>query len=235
MIPAKLGSTRLPMKNLALLGGKPLLFYPIEASKQARVFSKVTVNSEDVLFGKIAERYKVDFYLRPEKLIRPTTKTDSVVYDFLLKNVCDIVAWVSPIAPFQTPAELKAMADFFIKEGLDSLMTVKNEQVHCSYANKPINFRKNEIFAQTQDLKPVQAFVYTTMMWRRDVFIKEFKRKGYALMCGKSGYFPVSKTSSIIIKKDEDLAIAEGVMKTLKTKGGYKVKYDRIVKKAHGL
>lgn len=230
MIPAKLGSTRLPMKNMALLSGKPLIFYPIKASKEAGVFSKIIINSEDALFKKVAKRYGIDFYLRPKKLVKPTTKTDTVVYDFLLKNPCDIVAWVSPIAPFQTSGELKAMVDFFIKENLDSLMTVKNEQVHCAYKNKPVNFNKGEIFAQTQDIKPVQAFVYTTMIWRSDIFIKEFKRKGHALMCGKLGYFPVSKISSVIIKKNEDMAIAEGLMKTLSKSRDCKIKYDRLVK-----
>ena len=35
--------------------------------------------------------------------------------------------------------------------------------------------------------------------------METFERQGYALLCRKLGYFPVSKKSSVIIKTDEDM------------------------------
>ena len=226
MVPAKLGSTRLAMKNLALIEGKPLIYYAIEAARAARIFDKIIVNAEDALFEKIARRYGADFYLRPRELVSPTTKTDTVMNDFLEKNPCDIVAWVSPIAPLQPALEVRRMVEYFVEEGLDTLMTVKDEQVHCVYEEKPVNYESDEIFAQTQDLEPVRAFVYSVMMWRASTFLDEFRRKGHAALCGKVGYFSVSKLSAVIIKKQEDLMLASCLMK-LRDKE-YKVKYDRI-------
>lgn len=228
MIPAKIKSTRLPIKNLALINGKPLIYYAIKAAKDAGVFDRIIVNAEDDIFEEIADRYNVDFYKRPDYLVKPTTKTDSVVYDFLKKHQCDILAWVSPIAPLQPHEELKNMVEYFVKNSLDSLMTVKNEQVHCIYNGKPVNFRIDEIFAQTQDLAPVKAFVYSTMMWRSSAFMKAFKQKGRALLCGKIGYFTVSKLSSIIVKKHEDLMLADYIMRAVASGGGYRVKYDAL-------
>lgn len=229
MIPAKLGSRRLPMKNLALLNGKPLIYYAIEAAKRSHAFGRIIINAEDSEFSGIAGRYGVDFYKRPDTLVRPDAKTDEVVYDFLRYNPCDIVAWVSPIAPLQTGVEVRSIVDHFLKERLDSLMTVRNEQVHCVHKDRPINFIAGGIFAQTQDLLPVQSFVYSVMMWRSDVFIRTFERKGYALLCGKLGYFAVAKPSAIIVKKEEDLMLAECMMRALSRKGGYRTRYDRIV------
>jgi len=229
MIPAKLGSTRLPMKNLALLNGKPLIHYPIRAAKNSGAFNQIIINAEDAIFKKVADKYKVSFYKRPERLVKSTTKTDTVVYDFLKKNPCDIVAWVSPIAPFQTGEELKRIVEFFIKKKLDSLMTVKDEQVHCVYKNRSVNFNIDEIFAQTQDISPVGAFVYTTMMWRSRTFIKTFEKKGHALLSGKVGYFPVVKLSSVIVKKKEDLMLADSIMKSIGK--DYKIKYDSLTNK----
>ncbi|MCM8761445.1 MAG: hypothetical protein NC933_04885 [Candidatus Omnitrophica bacterium] len=230
MIPAKLGSTRLLMKNLALVGGKPLIYYAIKAAMEAGVFDRIIVNAEDEIFSKIACRYGVDFYKRPDSIVSPTTKTDVVVYDFVSKYPCDIVAWISPIAPFQQGAEVRKMVEYFRAKGLDSLMTVKHEQVHCIYNGTPVNFKINEVFAQTQDLIPVQQFVYSTMMWRSSTFRKAFETRGYALLCGKVGYFGVSKLTSFIVKKEEDLKLADYLMTAMASYKRYVPRYDRIIR-----
>ena len=47
IIPARGGSKRFPRKNLALLAGKPILAYAIEAGLRSEVFDQVCVSSED--------------------------------------------------------------------------------------------------------------------------------------------------------------------------------------------
>lgn len=230
MIPARMGSTRLTMKNLALLDGKPLIYYAINAAKNAKLFKRIVINSEDFLFEEIARRYGIEFYQRPAQFATSTAKSDFVVHDFVMNNPCNIIVWVNPTSPLQTGEEIKQVVEYFIKEGLDTLITVNDAQVHCVYKNKPVNFKLNEVFAQTQDITPVQSFVYSIMMWRTDVFIKTFKKRGHAFFCGKVGFYPVSKLSSIIIKRKEDLMLADFVMRVLMKDKGYKVSYDRIVK-----
>jgi len=41
MIPARMGSKRVPKKNLRYLGEKPLLQYPIENSIKSGLFEKI--------------------------------------------------------------------------------------------------------------------------------------------------------------------------------------------------
>ena len=101
------------------------------------------------------------------------------------------------------------------------------KQVHCNYNNKPVNYEQNAPFALTQQLKPVQTFVYSIMMWRSNVFLDQFTQKGFAMLCGKFGRYPVSKLSTHIIKNDEDLIFAEQLIKKLKTK--QTIQYDSIV------
>ena len=229
MVPARMGSERLKMKNLALLNGKPLISYAIEAAKASGAFNRVVLNSEGAVFERVAQRYGVDFYLRPEELGSSDTKSDSVVYDFMEQIPSDVVAWVNPIAPLQPPEEIREVIDYFSREGLDSLITVENQQVHCIYRGEPVNFQVDEIFAKTQDLTPVQPFVYSIMMWRTRPFMETFQRDGYALLCGKLGYFPVGKRSSLIIKTDEDLMIAESILKATTGAGKFNVQYDQLV------
>lgn len=229
MIPARMGSTRLAMKNLALLNGKPLIYYAIKAAKDSGVFNRVVINSEDILFEKIARRYKVEFYQRPFQWATSAAKSDFVVYDFVKNNPCDIIVWVNPTSPLQTGEEIKKVVDYFRKENLDTLITVKDEHVHCVYKRRPVNFKLGEVFAQTQDLIPVQPFVYSVMMWKTDIFMRAFEKKGHAFFCGKAGFYPVSKLSSIVIKRKDDLMLADYILRTMTKNKSYEVLYDKAV------
>ena len=115
MIPARFGSTRLKMKNLALIDGKPMISYVINAAKESGVFDKIIVNSDHHIFKSIANRYNIDFYHRPEKLGSSTTKSDSVVADFMEAfPEADVVVWVNSISPFQTGEEISKVVNYFI-------------------------------------------------------------------------------------------------------------------------
>ena len=171
------------------------------------------MNSDSEIFAEIARRYDVEFYQRPKELGSSTTKSDSVVYDFMLKHPSDVLAWANPTSPLQTGDEIKEVIDYFIKVELDTLITTKEEQVHCVYQDKPVNFKTEEIFAQTQDLEPVQPFVYSIMMWRNRIFIDVYEKHGYALFCGNVGYYPVSKNAALVVKTEEDLMLADYIMR----------------------
>ena len=230
MIPARISSTRLKMKNLALINGKPLIYYAIEAAKTSGVFNKVVLNSDNEIFADIAKRYDVEFYQRPRELGSSTTKADTVVYDFMSKHPSDVLAWTNPTSPLQTGYEVREVINYFIKEGLDTLITTKNEQVHCVYQDKPVNFRMEEIFAQTQDLEPVQPFVYSIMMWKNRTFMDAYEKHGHALFCGKVGYYPVSKEAALVVKTEEDLMLADYIMRAEKQERGQGIEYDTLVR-----
>lgn len=226
MIPARMGSTRLARKNLALLNGKPMIFYAITAALESGVFDRVVVNSENPAFRDIAVRYGAEFYQRPEKLGGSSIKSDDVVYDFMTNNPCDITAWINSTSPLQTADEIQSIIEYFGQENLDSLITVREEPVHCLLGGKPVNFTEEGLFAQTQDLVPVQRFVYSVMMWRNKTFMKDYTKQGYAFFCGKTGYYPVSKESALIVKTEEDLRLIEYIMTGRDMKKDYQVSYE---------
>jgi CMP-N-acetylneuraminic acid synthetase len=227
MIPAKKSSQRLPNKNLALLDGKPLVYYAIDNAKQAAIFDRIVLNSDDERFSNIAAENGIEFYLRSAALGGSKTKTDEAMEDFMQNNPADITAWISPIAPLQTGEEIQRVIEYFCDNDLDSLITVKEEQVHCLLNGKPINYREDEIFAQTQDIVPVQRHVYSVMIWRNHVFLETYKKKGYAVLCGKVGYYPVSKLSSLIIKTEEDLRLIEYILTGKRIRKDYTIEYAK--------
>lgn len=226
MIPARMGSTRLKKKNLALIAGEPMISYAIQAAKDSGVFSRIVVNSEDQAFGPIAKRYGVEFYLRPPELGSSEARSDEVVLDFMEKIPGDITVWVNSTSPLQTGEEVRAAVEHFQTDKLDSLITVCEEQVHCLYDGRPLNFCEKESFAKTQELRPVQRFVYSIMMWRNQVFKETYQKQGHAIFCGTTGYFPVSKETALIVKTEDDLRLVDYILTGKKSRQGYKVEYD---------
>jgi CMP-N-acetylneuraminic acid synthetase len=223
MIPARLGSERLAKKNLALLAGEPLIGHSIRLARASGVFDRIVVNSESSIFEGIAHQYNAEFYKRPERLATSNTKSDDVVYDFATHHATDVIVWVNPIAPLQPCDEVRDVVTHFVNGGLDSLITVREERAHCNFRGAPLNYNPSEEFAKTHELDPVERFVYSLMMWRRDRFIAEYTAQGHALLFGRMGFYPVSHLSSLVVKKEEDLWLCEYIL------AGLAVKHERAL------
>jgi len=226
MIPARIGSQRLARKNLALLNNKPLIEYAIEAAIESKSFDRIVINSDDSVFEKYAKRNNVEFYLRPKSLGGPQAKVDEVVIDFIEQYDPEYLSWVNPTSPFQTGKEISAAIKYFLDHNYDSFVTVRDINVHCIYKGEPVNFSKEEQFGQTQNLTPVQSFVYSICAWRASVFKKEYYTKGYGFFCGSTGYYPVSRDSSFLIKTRNDLEFADFVMRAKKNGSSFQIEYD---------
>jgi len=216
-VPARLGSERLPMKNLALVAGRPLLAWAVRAARASGCFERVVVNADHEVFGAVARREGADFYLRPAALGSSQARSDDVVLDFLDHCRADVAAWVNPTNPLQTAEELRAAVEHFEREALDSLVTVERRPAHAVCAGRPVNFEPDGKFERTQDLTPVEVFAYSLMMWRAGPFRRAMAERGHALMGGRFGTFPVSREAALAVKTEADLLLAD---RWLRTRGG---------------
>lgn len=83
IIPARKGSQRFPNKHHALLLGKPMFSYTLEAATAARTLDRVVISSDDLDLKPIAERYGFEFLQRPAELCSLTAALDDA-----LRQVC---------------------------------------------------------------------------------------------------------------------------------------------------
>jgi len=213
IIPARSGSERLPIKNLALIDGKPLISYAIKAAVNSHAFDSIVVNSDHPVFAEIADRYDVDFYQRPEHLASSSASTDEFVYDFMQNFEADYVAIVNPPSPLQTSEEVKTIVDHFLERQPDSLITVNEQFVHSLVGSEPVNFDPNEKLAKTQTLEPIVNLVYSLMMWNVSTFTENFESEGHALFSGNVDYYPVNKLSGILVKHKSDLLLIDSIIR----------------------
>jgi CMP-N-acetylneuraminic acid synthetase len=101
IILARGGSKGLPKKNIALLNGKPLLAYAIEASRACSLVNRTIVSTDDAQIADVAKQYGAEVpYLRPAELSGDFANAESCllhVVDWLAqheKYTVDIVSYV---------------------------------------------------------------------------------------------------------------------------------------------
>ena len=115
IIPARSGSKSIKDKNLALLGGHPLIAYSIAVAKTTEGIDKVIVSTDSLEYAKVAEKYGAEVpFLRPEAL----SQDDSTDYDFMshavkwfddnTKHRPDFWIHLRPTTPLREPGFVKA-------------------------------------------------------------------------------------------------------------------------------
>lgn len=121
VIPARGGSKRLPRKNLADLGGKPLLRWVLDTAIESGVFTDLWVSSEDEEIGAIAGKH---WWKRPPELAKDDTPTLPVVQNVFDNVGGDVIATLQPTSPFLTVDDIKASLDLLLNSNADSVTSV---------------------------------------------------------------------------------------------------------------
>lgn len=129
IIPARIGSKRIPKKNIKNFHGKPIIAYSIEAAIETKLFRRVIVSTDSEELADIAISYGAEVpFIRPAELSDDFTGTDAVILHALhwlidhgadIKYLCCIYA----TAPF--------IRSEYIKNGLELL---KNADATSSFS-----------------------------------------------------------------------------------------------------
>jgi len=212
MIPARMGSQRLRRKNLAPLGGIELIKRAIRRCHVAGCFDEVVVNSEDSEFRQYAEAEGARFHQRPEHLGSNEATSEDFIQEFLESNSCTRLYQVHSIAPLATASHIKDFVTFTERSDHDTVLSCVNEQIECALEGKPLNFTFDEK-TNSQELKPVQRIIWSLTAWRSDIFLDASKRGQCATYAGNVGFYPLDRWAGLVIKTQDDLNIAEGMLK----------------------
>lgn len=80
IIPARAGSKGIPHKNMAMLNGRPLIGWTIEAAKKAELVDHIIVSTNDEEVIKyVNEVWGVRSYLRPDELCQDDSPTEDAI------------------------------------------------------------------------------------------------------------------------------------------------------------
>lgn len=128
VVPARGGSTRVPRKNLAELGGRTLVRRALETALAAGCFSTVALSSDDEEIIAEAEGLDVAVVRRPAELATATARALEVVLHALgeleQEGGYDAVAVVQATSPFTDPGDLAGAARLLEESGAESVVSV---------------------------------------------------------------------------------------------------------------
>ena len=165
-IPAKAASTRLKQKNLLKLGGKELIYYPIQLARSSKLFDAndiiFSTESEDI--RQLAIKYGAHApYLRENKLAYDPYGVCDVLLDFLnkfekfqqYKSVCILL----PTSPFTSIVDVKKGYEVFNSGRFNSVMSVTETEHRAQRSILIIDGILSPLFpeaikAKSQELEP---------------------------------------------------------------------------------
>ena len=208
IIPVRSGSKRLPKKNYKSFNFRNLAEIARDKCLAADIFDKIIISSDDPVFEKLVNCNKVEFLQRTEDLSDDDATTD-VVVDFFFETFfnCESILWVNSVSPLQSIQDIKNCGLRLNETGIDSVMAVNTLYQHCCIANKPINFNPNNYFEKTQDLKPIQRYIYSCMGWKRATYVKHRSEGFRGLFPGKMALVEASVLAGMLIKYEEDFVL----------------------------
>ena len=131
VIPARGGSKGIRRKNLAPLGGRPLIAHTCDAARGSRALTRVIVSTDDDEIAAEALRLGIEVpFPRPRTLAGDDTPMIDVLVD-LLSTLAgresyrpDAVVLLQPTSPFRGAGHIDAAVDVFLTSGADSVVSV---------------------------------------------------------------------------------------------------------------
>jgi CMP-N,N'-diacetyllegionaminic acid synthase len=125
VIPARRGSKRLPEKNVAQLGGRPMLAWTVDAALDSGLFDSVFVSTEDGEIAELARELGATPHARPLELAGDLVSATEVCLDVLEAHPgYDAVICLQPSSPLRTGDDVRGAWDRFLVSGADFLVSV---------------------------------------------------------------------------------------------------------------
>jgi CMP-N-acetylneuraminic acid synthetase len=242
LIPARSGSTRVPNKNLRLLGDKPLLAHVVDSAVRSGA-ARVVVSTNDDAIAAVARDHGAEVpFRRPPELATANASSLSVVLhalDWLGRHESwrpELVAFCPPTNPFTKPGTLSAMFDRLHEESrVNSIVTITEPRTHplkivcersdgtldngcVAIGGKTINdFERSQEFPVVWEGSPACRMTrgrYFESLLSRGVDLSRLPGKTYDASCFVG--YRISRLEAMDIDDAEDFELAEIMYHRLK-------------------
>lgn len=121
LIPARGGSKGIPRKNLAIVAGRPLLAWTVDAARAATELTNVVVSTDD---DEIACAAGTEVLRRPAELAADETPMLEVVRHAVDELEPDVVVLLQPTSPLRRPEHVDASVRLLLESGADAVVSV---------------------------------------------------------------------------------------------------------------
>ena len=143
IIHARGGSKRIPLKNLQLVGGKPLIAYPIELCKRCPWIERIIVTTDHDGIMETARAFGAEVpFRRPADISEdvPSELVTMHALDFLYEQdgtLPDFAVTLTPATPLTRPAQLDEAFELLCRNSeWDSVTTIRRAVEHPEWMLK---------------------------------------------------------------------------------------------------
>ena len=233
IIPARGGSKGILKKNIALLAGRPLISYTIEAAIKADCFNKIIISTDDQDIANISELYGVQIIKRPDVISKDRSQVEATIFHVLeelyrQKYDLDIVVLLNCTSPLRSFKDISGCLALFKAELADTALTVmstygffwkyKDNRPGFLHRRELIDMHQEEATCVSHDLslrRPMRQEFDNLYKEAGGIFIMD--RKGFmenrALQFGKTVIYQMPHERCIDIDTREDLEYAEYLLR----------------------
>ncbi|KUN85868.1 transferase [Streptomyces bungoensis] len=130
VIPARGGSKGVPAKNLAPVGGVPLVARAVRECRATRLVTDVVVSTDDQAIAAAAREAGAEVVLRPAAIAGDTATSEAAVlhamdaHEALHGAAVDVVLLVQCTSPFLVREDIDGVAGAVAEDGADTAVTV---------------------------------------------------------------------------------------------------------------
>ncbi|MGV9394241.1 cytidylyltransferase domain-containing protein [Streptomyces olivaceus] len=130
VIPARGGSKGVPAKNLASVGGVPLVSRAVRECRATRLVTDVVVSTDDQAIAAAAREAGAEVVLRPAAIAGDTATSEAAVlhamdtHEALHGAAVDVVLLVQCTSPFIVREDIDGVAGAVAEDGADTAVTV---------------------------------------------------------------------------------------------------------------
>jgi len=209
-IPARGGSKRVPIKNLRIINGKPLLQYAVESAIESNALDEVVVNTDNIDIACLAKSLGVNVYMRAPELASDTATGDDFNYDFILHSSADTLVMVSPVCPLLEPSDIRdALSSYSLDNNVDTLISVHSTQMQVFHEDSPVNISLGGKLAPTQQNTQVQILNWAVTIWDTRLYLQRYSEGDDAYIGRNRNLFSIDPLKSIKISTEKDFQMAE--------------------------
>ena len=212
-IPVRGGSKSIPLKNIKILAGHPLVYWTATAANNAKCIDKVVIATDNNEIKTTVEKFnlpKVEIYERKAENAQDSSTTESVMLEYIdaanLHNE-DYFFLIQATSPLLKSKHVDEMFTKLITDNADSALTcVRNKRFYWSENGQPLNYDYKN--------RPRRQDFQGTMMENGACYINsvknilEYKNR----LSGKISIYEMPEYTSVEIDEPDDFLLIEKLM-----------------------
>lgn len=212
LIPIKLGSIRVPQKNIRpFYDGTPLMFFIQKACLESKYIDEIYIYCSDESIKKYVLP-GVKFLKRPEFLNGDDKNANDIINEFMKEVDADIYVNTHTTSPFAKSETIDDCIKHVANGEYDSAFCAEAIRTFMWEDGKPINFNPDR-FPRTQDLPLIYGETCIAYVFKKETFKTYNRRVGIRPFIKEVG-----KIEAMDIDYPEDFEICNAIYKEMMSK-----------------